>query len=259
MSVLPLDDIADTADAKPGGALARGLRVLVALNDLETATISGLVAETGLAKPTVIRLLRTLLDEGYAAREPDTATYTVTPKVSSLSRALIGRNQTGDVIQSVLDGLADDLKWPTEYLVPEGNMMVIQSNNRERAHIRLKLFERRRFPFLQSAAGIAYLASLDEEVRAKWIARLVRDPAQRHLAFAKVNQAVENGYARRELSELAPHMCVMSVAVPDGGGALSLLFFDDVVTDELVMTRLLPRLRRAAEDVALAIAGTYPQ
>ena len=97
MSVLPLDDIADTADAKPGGALARGLRVLVALNDLETATISGLVAETGLAKPTVIRLLRTLLDEGYAARDPDTATSTVTPKVSSLSRALIGRNQTGDV------------------------------------------------------------------------------------------------------------------------------------------------------------------
>ena len=97
-------------------------------------------------------------------------------------------------------------------------MMVIQSNNRERAHIRLKLFERPRFPFLQSAAGIAYLASLDAEVRAKWIARLVRNPAQRHLAFAKVNQAVENGYARRELSELAPHMCVMSAPYPTAAG-----------------------------------------
>lgn len=259
MALTDQDERGSDTESKPGGALARGLRVLVALNDLETATITGLVAETGLAKPTVIRLLRTLLDEGYAERDADASTYTVTPKVASLSRALIGRNQTEDVIQSILDALADDLKWPTEYLVRDGNMMVIQSNNRERAHIRLKLFERRRFPFLQSAAGVAHLASLPEAERTKWIERLVPEAKERPAAFDKVGQAVEKGYAYRSVKELAPHMCVMAVAVPGSGGALSLLYFDDVVSETILLDRMLPRLKQAAEDVSSAIAGTYIQ
>ena len=71
------------ANESPTGALARGLRLLAALNDLETATISGLVKETNLPKATVIRLLQALQAEGYAAQDTDTLTYHVTPKVAS--------------------------------------------------------------------------------------------------------------------------------------------------------------------------------
>jgi DNA-binding IclR family transcriptional regulator len=46
--------------------LARGLHLLVAMNDVETATISGLVKETNLPKATVVRLLKALQAEGYA-------------------------------------------------------------------------------------------------------------------------------------------------------------------------------------------------
>ena len=60
-------------------ALACGLRLLAALNDLETATVSGLVKETNLPKATVIGLLHTLHAEGYAAQDPETLTYRVTP------------------------------------------------------------------------------------------------------------------------------------------------------------------------------------
>jgi len=227
------DDGAD--DSKPAGALARGLRVLVGLNDLETATISRLVEETGLAKPTVIRLLQTLLEEGYAYRDPETQTYGVTRKVASLSRGLIGRNEKDDAIRSVLDSLGDDLKWPTEYLVRDGNMMVIQTNNRERAHIRLKLFERRRFGFLESGAGIAHLSSLPASEQTRWVERLTSDPAARKEAHQKLAHAAERGFAHRSVAELAPQMCVISVAVEQTEGALSLLYFDDVVSDEILL------------------------
>ena len=115
----------------PTGALARGLRLLAALNDLETATVTGLVKETNLPKATVIRLLHALQAEGYAAQDPETLTYRVTPKVASLSRSLIGKNQTEGLIQVALDLLADEVKWPAEYLVQDGAAMLIQANNRD--------------------------------------------------------------------------------------------------------------------------------
>jgi DNA-binding IclR family transcriptional regulator len=77
------------ANDSPTGALARGLRLLAALNDLETATVSGLVKETNLPKATVIRLLQALQAEGYAAQDPETLTYYPPPRSSSrrLSRS----------------------------------------------------------------------------------------------------------------------------------------------------------------------------
>jgi len=243
----------------PTGALARGLRVLGALNDLETATISGLVHETNLPKPTVIRLLQTLQAEGYAIQDQDTLTYRVTPKVASLSRSLIGKNQTEGLIQVALDMLADAIKWPAEYLVQDGLSMLIQSNNRERAPIKLKLFERRRFPILESAAGVAYLSSLDEADRAEWLGRLVKTTSQIEAAKRRIEAAVLAGYATRPLKELGPNMRVAAVPVPAGGGSISVIYFDDVVSQEHLESVLLPLVQKSAADVAGALKGDYPQ
>jgi IclR family mhp operon transcriptional activator len=251
--------IESSIDDTPSGALARGLRVLGALNDLETATVSGLVKETRLPKPTVIRLLQALQAEGYAAQDPDTLTYRVTPKVASLSRSLIGKNQTESLIQVALDLLADEVKWPAEYLVQDGLSMLIQSNNRERAPIKLKLFERRRFPILESAAGIAYLSSLGEDVRAEWLRRLVKTASQVEGVKRRIEGAATVGYATRALKELGPNMRVAAVPVPAGGGSISVIYFDDVVSQEHLQSVLLPKIKKSAVDVAGALKGDYPK
>lgn len=242
----------------PSGALARGLHLLVALNDLETATVSGLVKETNLPKATVVRLLQALQAEGYAHQDPETLTYRVTPKVASLSRSLIGKNQTESLIQVALDMLAEEVKWPAEYLVQDALSMLIQSNNRERAPIKLKLFERRRFPILESAAGIAYLSSLGDVELSKWLKRLLKSSGQITAARRRVSEAAAAGYATRSLSELGPNMRVASVPVPGGGGALSVIYFDDVVPRKHLETVLLPLIERAAANVAGALQGKYP-
>ncbi|SDO71052.1 IclR family transcriptional regulator [Afipia sp. GAS231] len=246
------------ANDGPTGALARGLRLLAALNDLETATISGLVKETNLPKATVIRLLQALQAEGYAAQDTETLTYRVTPKVASLSRSLIGKNQTEGLIQVALDLLADELKWPAEYLVQDGLSMLIQSNNRERAPIKLKLFERRRFPILESAAGVSYLSSLSELERGKWLKSLLKSQSQITLAKRRIEEAAQAGYATRSLNELGPNMRVAAVPVPGGGGAISMIYLDDVVAKKHLETVLLPVVRKAAVNVAGALQGKYP-
>ena len=246
------------ANDSPTGALARGLRLLAALNDLETATVSGLVKETDLPKATVIRLLQALQAEGYAAQDPETLTYRVTPKVASLSRSLIGKNQTESLIQVALDLLADELKWPAEYLVQEGSSMLIQANNRERAPIKLKLFERRRFPILESAAGVAYLSSLSDLDRVKWLKRLLKSQSEIAAAKRRIEEAAEAGYATRSLNELGPNMRVAAVPVPEGGGAISMIYFDDVVARKHLEAVLLPLVTKAAANVAGALQGKYP-
>jgi IclR family mhp operon transcriptional activator len=246
------------ANESPSGALARGLRLLAALNDLETATVSGLVKETSLPKATVIRLLQALQAEGYAVQDTDTLTYHVTPKVASLSRSLIGKNQTEGLIQVALDLLADDVKWPAEYLVQDGLSMLIQSNNRERAPIKLKLFERRRFPILDSAAGVVYMSGLSDADRGKWLKRLLKSPSQIASAKRRIEEAAQAGYATRALDELGPNMRVAAVLVPGGGGAISMIYFDDVVARKHLETVLLPFVKKAAVNVAGALQGKYP-
>lgn len=242
----------DLGDKLNGGALGRGLRVLTALNDLQSATISNLVTETQLPKPTTIRLLQTLLELGYAQHDAETGTYRVTAKVASLARGLSGRSPHEAVTREVLDALADDLKWPIEFLMMDGGSMVVEANNRERAPIKLTLFERRRFPVLASAAGIVVLSSLDAEEAETQITRLSKTTAEADAARDWIAHAREAGYAQRPLKELAENMVVSAVAVPGERAALSLVYFQDVVPRATFEITMLARLQEAAQALSLA-------
>jgi DNA-binding IclR family transcriptional regulator len=237
----------------PTGALARGLRVLVAINDLETATVSRIVSETQLPKPTVIRLLQALQSEGYLAQDPETLTYRVTAKVASLSRSLGLDGEMDGLIQTPLDLLADQIKWPAEFLVADGLSMRIRSNNRDRAPIKLKLFERRRFPMLGSAAGLVFLAALEEEPLRRYLSQLTATQTERRDARRRIDAVRQRGYASRTLTELGPNMAVVSVALPANAGALSLVHFDDVVPAEQLVAVIVPRLLVCAETIATAL------
>lgn len=237
----------------PSGSLARGLRILSAINDLETATVSRLVSETQLPKPTVIRLLQALQSEGYVAQDSSTLTYRVTPKVASLSRSLGADGEIDGLIQAPLDVLAEQLKWPAEYLVADGLSMRIRSNNRDRAPIKLKLFERRRFPMSGSAAGLVYLAALEDEPLRKYLGQLAADAAARRDLRRRIEAVRRQGYATRSLTELGPNMAVVSVALPARLGALSLVHFDDVVPPEQLESLIVPKLRKTAGEIAQAL------
>ena len=233
--------------------------MLVALNDLKTSTVSGLVSETSLPKATVIRLLQTLQGEGYAVQNPETLTWRVTPKVASLSRSMEEQDEIQGLIQVALDMLAEQIKWPTEYLVLEGQSMVTVTDNRERAPIKLKLFERRRFPLIGSAAGIVTLSTFPAKELAQCLARLTQNAVERQEARTRIDEARQQGYALRGLPELGPNMRVVSVPVPLDGGALSVIHFDDVVSTAQLKDELLPKIRKCAQQVAAARQGTYPQ
>ena len=236
--------------AAKSGALARGLRVLVAVNDLENGTVAALVDETGLAKATVIRLLQTLVTEGYVARHDGVAAYSVTAKVASLARALTSKTLADATIQEILDRFAEEIKWPTEFLVPDGHSMVVRTHSREKAPIKLRRFDRRRFAMVDSGGGVAYLAGLPAGERQALFGNSGLSGKALAAAKARVRAATKAGYAVRAYPELAANLRVFSVALPGGKGALSVPHFDDVLTEPVAVAEILPRLREVAAEIA---------
>lgn len=238
-------------------ALVRGLKVLAALNDLNDGSVGDLARASGVAKTTVIRILKTLVREGYASHD-DAQIYRVTEKVAGLSRGLVGADNRRRVVQPILDRL-QELKWPVEFLIADGLSMVIVQNNRDRAPIKLSLFERRRFPMLESAAGMAYLSALPQADRGPLMRAAADANPGASLPAARrwLSRTIAAGYAERDLKELSPGMRALAVPVSEKSplGALALIYFHDMVSPTTLDRDIIPRLNAAATDTRAAIAG----
>ena len=241
--------------AKPVNALVRGLRVLVAANEIQAPTVAELVRRSRLPKATVIRLIQTLVHDGYLEESGDAEGYRVTAKVRNLSRALVERTPIAQLVQPLLDGLAGRVKWPSEFFLAEGRSVVIEVSNRSAAPIKLNLFEHRRFPMVASATGLACLSALPEADAARIIRESVADgtlPGTIADCLALVATARRRGYALWEYPSLAPGLRMASIPVHAGGrviGGLSLVHFRDLVPDDLLDGFLIPEMRSVADRI----------
>ena len=105
---------------------------------------------------------------------------------------------------------------------------------------------------------MAYLSSLSDLERGKWLKRLLKHQSQIASTKRRIEAAAQAGYATRSLPELGPNMRVAAVPVPGGGGAISMIYFDDVVAQKHLEAVLLPLVKKTAMNVAGALQGKYP-
>lgn len=247
-------------------SLSKGLAVLVAVNEMAPVRVSSLVEQTGLPKPTLIRILNTLVAEGYLVSRPreEGGGYTPTPKVRLLSSAFAEGTLLTQVAQPVLHNLCEMTKWPTDLLVRDGVSMVIEASNRLVAPIGLKRFEQKRFPIINSSSGHAYLASLPEvesqEVITSALAHGMPGGAARVTELqvsASIEEAREQGYVTWEYDAPIQGTRVYSLSVVDRGlpiAVLTLITLRDVVARETFEAELLPEMREAAAQIAEGVS-----
>ncbi|MBN1674546.1 MAG: helix-turn-helix domain-containing protein [Kiritimatiellae bacterium] len=79
----------------------------------------------GLAPPTLSRLLKALLEEGLIEKRPGSGCYAVGPTVFGLARAVLGLVSAADVVQPVLDRLAEATGQSSAYFERSGGAMVL--------------------------------------------------------------------------------------------------------------------------------------
>jgi IclR family mhp operon transcriptional activator len=138
--------------------IARALSILCAMNQHRMSTISDLHKRTGLPKPTVHRILATLMSCGYVSKDIDRSVYMLTEKVLSLSS---GYGKEAWLLQAstpVARKITRDIKWPVAIGIFDYNAIVVQYSTRPYSEFVLQgSTVNKRFELLKSAMGQAFL------------------------------------------------------------------------------------------------------
>lgn len=221
---------AGTAGANFVEALARGLEVIRAFGRERTPmTLSEVARRTGLAKPTVRRMLLTLCETGYF--ESDGNTFRPSPNVLSLAMSYLGSDLVTTVLQPACERLMAQTDEASFVAIRDGQQIVMIANANRSFTTGLVPSIGLRLPILATAAGRAILGALpDAELERVFeeIGRAKVTPlseADRSRLRKIVARSRVDGIAT-SVNEAVPGYC--AVAAPlrrvDGGllGALSI-------------------------------------
>lgn len=259
------DARADRSDTV--SALERGISVLRSFTEERPLLSHAEVARiTGIPRPTINRLVATLLAMGMLKVAPGSDRFSLGPGVVSLARVFLGGLDVRAIARPVMQGLAEEMGASVYLAVRDGMEMVLIEACRPRSTmLSARLDVGSRAPLPNSALGRAYLSALDEGTRSQLLdsMRLLRGPEWDSLAPAMtraIGEAQRLGYCL-SLGEF--HREINSVSVPligpgdeimalNGGGAAF------VFTEERLRNELAPRLREIAERIAHDIGGRVP-
>lgn len=262
---LRAEPVPRSASARRVRGLTRGLAILRALNENNYATALQLSRLTGLPRPTVYRLLDTLIAAGYVAHGPRPDIYRLTIAVRALSDGFDDEAWMTDIAAPILAELGHQIVWPTDIATFDRDAMIVRetthassplSINREKAGFRV--------PVLLSSLGLVYLAYLGEAERDTILraiagserpdAGLARD---RRSVGALLAQVRRRGYGFRE-GGISPK--TGSIAVPVMWrerpiACINLHYILSAMTMEQVAERYLAPMRAAAAKIEKALAA----
>lgn len=143
-------------------SLARGLRVLQYLNTVSEATPVEIGQNLDLPRPTVHRILDTLIERGWVYQSRSTGAFRLTREVRRLDQVPACATSIETLVRPVLAKLTNEIAWPSSLALRDRDAMVIcGSTHRESALSDADIIGHHR-PMLESALGRAYLSHCPE-------------------------------------------------------------------------------------------------
>lgn len=258
------------AGVKSVRALARGLDVLKVVVKRRDASLQELHDETGLAKPTLLRILKTLEEGGFARRSLGDHRYRVSSGARLLSLPPSDADLVAEHAAPLLDALCREVLWPSDLGVyNDGAIQIIESSRYQTPFPVNRHLMGYTVHVLMSAMGRAYLAFSPPAVTREILDRLrqsddpydraARDPAKVMRSLAAIRSA---GYATREPGYggwIRPGQGD-AIAVPVLQGrrvlaCLSLSWPADAATAKQIAQRHLGQLKATAAEVAAKVAA----
>lgn len=147
-------------------SLARGLRVLQYLNTVIEATPVEICQKLDLPRPTVHRILDTLIDRGWVYQSRSTSAFRLTSEVRRLNHVAAGGKSIEALARPILTRLTEEIAWPSDLAVRDRDAMVICDSTHRISALSFDagIIGHRR-PMLESALGRAYLSHCPEAER----------------------------------------------------------------------------------------------
>lgn len=255
----------------PVNSVVRALQILKEVNRQGIATVNSLYLETAIPRPTIVRMLETLMHERYVVRDNMCGGYRVTHQVSELSEGFRGISRVIEIARPLAIGLTRQIKWPIGLGVLDGEAIEIQywtGTISPFAHTNTVLGNRP--DLLKSAMGRAYMAYCGDAERESHIARLRR---QNSKDFGRVEEDVfrhllrhvrRTGYAVRDPRTEPSRMTTFGVPIVEHGSVeavMSVSFFTSAVAHAEIRDNVLRPLieTRANIEHALEFMSAQPR
>ena len=249
-------------------ALNRGLDVLQAIQESKAAGLHDLHRSTSLPKPTLLRILKTLMGRDLVWQRIADGAYIASYTFSQRAGVIDEETHLAEVAAPIMAALCKRVRWPSILAVPRLDHMVVIETNRPMSYFNYILAAPIgfRINMLRSASGRAYLAFCPQEERAAILARLRHSARPGDLLARspkKLNQiladARRRGYGMRDPdfggNYDQPRSRVddgrNSIAVPvivgeEIVGCINLTWVAKVASVRTIADKFLPQLREAA-------------
>jgi IclR family pca regulon transcriptional regulator len=239
-------------------ALARGLDVLRSFRSgTPTQTLSEIAAQTGLARPTVRRILITLEALGYV-RGADRG-YALTPRVLDLGMAYVNALSMWDVARPHMEKLVAQTNESTSMAQLDGGDIVYVARVAVPKIVTLAVTIGTRFPAPATSMGKVLLAALP----ATDLPAVLAEPSRSGITPRWQPTAAELDASLREVrakgwaladQDLAPGIRSVATGVRDGDGnvvaAINVTVHAAETSVETLLEGHLPKLLRTAADIS---------
>lgn len=239
------------------GGLAKGLAVVETFRaENPRQTISEVAAASGLDRATARRCLLTLAHHGYA--DWDGKFFTLTPRVLRLGTACLATMPLPQIVQPLLDSLADRIGESTSVSILDGNEIVYIARAAQKKIMSISLMPGSRLPAYCTSMGRVLLAGRSDEERREIIASSslqTRTPltlVDAEAILQKIREVQKQGFA---LIDQEVQLGLRSIAVPLVNArrqVVAALNAGVAVGSESVfdlVERILPSLQSAADEM----------
>jgi IclR family mhp operon transcriptional activator len=240
------------------------LEVLRAVSLTGQATVNQIHALTGINRPTIVRMLETLMHAGYVVRDGNSACYRVSGKSLELSMGFELSSEVTTVARPMIEELQRKVGWPSDVAIFDTDAMIVVATSRNQGRLFYNRVPGYRAPLLATSLGRAYIAFAPPEVRERAFALVRNSPEQwneparkRAAGEAFVRKIRRAGYATMDpqysLREYGGQVAAIGVPILVGGkpvGAINVVYLQDAMPRNEVLKRLLEPLQQTARRIA---------
>lgn len=239
----------------PVEAIQRALHVLRVVNRFRIASVNDIFSETGIPKPTIVRVLETLVFEQYVARDNLCGGYRVTAKAAELWSGYSGISLIVDAARPLAIAVTKATQWPIGIGMMDNDAVTLQFSTAALCTKANALSLGWRLDLFYTAMGRAYVAFCSDDEREKLFKNRI-DSGLSDLDDEKKIRALlpeirRDGFATR--AEMRRDG-TLSLAAPifhrsDLLAVTNISFFKDAVTVAQRHDNLAPALLQFAGDV----------
>lgn len=244
-------------------SVERAIDVLQALNRRPLSTLHDLHRDTGLPKPSIVRVLRTLEAKGLAAQSSSYGSYQLLGRVKSLASGFHHEPRVVEIAEELMIDFTRREGWPLSLALFDLDAMVVRActirfTALSLEHSALGL----RLSLLSHAMGKAYLAhsARHEQAILLSIVRSQHPEQDEDAIAAMIALTRERGYALRD-PLCNPRSSTIGVPVFEGSrvvATLGVTWIAAAMTVQRAVERYVPRLKGLAQTISVELERDRP-